>query len=314
MRSRHVGGVIANARSRVSQMNARLKLRERISTGDLVTCLPGLIPSSCYIVDNDFTIVAAEDESLGRIGVETRSLHGCRFHPFATDLTQRAVTLLELACKDQNESAESLLSFNYQGQVRTFIFSCKLVDLDAKDAGQVFVLVGHDVTHLVEDATRSRYQAIHDPLTGVYNRWFLEDLLHREEARSRRSGDPIAFMYVDVDRFKSINDTYGHDTGDRVLRALAEVLQDEIRDSDVVVRMGGDEFLLILPGAHAATRSLEGRLERAIADAAVHSPLPPFKISLGSSYWEPRMKMRPHEVIMQADAAMYRTRSRHKRL
>jgi len=105
-----------------------------------------------------------------------------------------------------------------------------------------------------------RSQAIRDQLTGLYNRRFLEDALTRETGRSARSGEPVAVAILDVDHFKRINDTYGHEAGDAVLRELGQALLKTIRKTDIVGRFGGEEFLILLPGA-----SVEVAQARALA-------------------------------------------------
>ncbi|MBI2306848.1 MAG: diguanylate cyclase [Rhodocyclales bacterium] len=90
-------------------------------------------------------------------------------------------------------------------------------------------------------------QAVHDPLTGLYNRRYLDDVLERELARAVREGYPVSVAMIDLDHFKRVNDTYGHKAGDRVLQALAQMLQAHAREGDVPCRFGGEEFLLVLP-------------------------------------------------------------------
>lgn len=90
-------------------------------------------------------------------------------------------------------------------------------------------------------------QAVRDPLTGLYNRRFLDSIVGRELARAEREGLSIAVMMVDVDHFKQVNDRYGHPGGDEVLRNLAALLLEKIRVIDVPCRYGGEEFLLLLP-------------------------------------------------------------------
>jgi len=90
-------------------------------------------------------------------------------------------------------------------------------------------------------------QAMTDPLTGLGNRRFLETQAELEIPRARRSGEPLALIAADLDRFKRINDDYGHDVGDRVLQEFAKTAQTELRDGDILCRMGGEEFTVLLP-------------------------------------------------------------------
>ncbi len=92
-----------------------------------------------------------------------------------------------------------------------------------------------------------REQAIRDPLTGLYNRRYLEETLWRELDRAGREGHPLSILMVDVDHFKRLNDTYGHPAGDEVLRTLGRLLQHHARSSDIPCRYGGEEFVVVLP-------------------------------------------------------------------
>lgn len=94
---------------------------------------------------------------------------------------------------------------------------------------------------------RLHEQAIRDPLTGLFNRRYLEETLGLEMAQARRSGLPVSVVLVDADRFKEINDGWGHPVGDLVLRALADLLATNVREGDIVCRYGGEEILLLLP-------------------------------------------------------------------
>lgn len=105
-------------------------------------------------------------------------------------------------------------------------------------------------------------ESVRDPLTGLFNRRFMEETLKRESSRAKREKFSIGIIMADVDHFKNFNDTYGHDAGDTVLKKLAEMLQRGIRDEDVVCRYGGEEFILILPNtslSHTMNRAEEIR-------------------------------------------------------
>jgi len=93
-----------------------------------------------------------------------------------------------------------------------------------------------------------REQSIRDPLTGLYNRRFLEETLNRELYRAQRGQGVVAVMMLDLDYFKQFNDRYGHDAGDAVLEAVARLLQKSVRREDIVCRYGGEEFMIIMPG------------------------------------------------------------------
>ena len=92
-----------------------------------------------------------------------------------------------------------------------------------------------------------RKQAMHDSLTGLFNRRYLDEMLERELSRARREGPPLTVMMLDIDYFKKLNDTYGHQAGDEVLRRLADLLRQNSRAEDIPCRYGGEEFLLVLP-------------------------------------------------------------------
>jgi diguanylate cyclase (GGDEF)-like protein len=103
-------------------------------------------------------------------------------------------------------------------------------------------------------------RAVRDPLTGLYNRRQLEESLHREILRARRLGGSVGVMAIDVDHFKQVNDTFGHEVGDSALSAIADELARSVREDDVACRSGGDEFVIILPGTNEA--ALHHRAER----------------------------------------------------
>ncbi len=110
----------------------------------------------------------------------------------------------------------------------------------------------HKTAATLESRTRElEEQALRDGLTGLYNRRYLNRVLKEEFDNAKRHGWPLAVLFVDLDHFKRVNDNYGHPAGDKVLQRAAQILNANSRDSDIVVRYGGEEFVLLLPGTDA---------------------------------------------------------------
>lgn len=139
-----------------------------------------------------------------------------------------------------------------------------------KDGAEAVVGILADVTErrrMMEEMCRL---ARTDALTGLWNRGYFMELARRDLARSRRDGSPISLLMVDVDHFKSINDTHGHDAGDQALRELAQILQRGMREVDLLVRFGGEEFVILLPGASRCDACLVAeRLAASIRDIEI---------------------------------------------
>jgi diguanylate cyclase (GGDEF)-like protein/PAS domain S-box-containing protein len=156
---------------------------------------------------------------------------------------------------------------------------------------------------------RVQHQALHDPLTGLANRTLCHDRLAQALARSRRSGKPVAVFFVDLDRFKAVNDRYGHAAGDAVLIEVAHRLADVVRPSDTVGRFGGDEFLVIcddLDEQQAA--GLRDRLA-AIARTPVETGGAVHRLSASIGFTHGDASTRdPDALIRAADEAAYRVK------
>jgi diguanylate cyclase (GGDEF)-like protein len=153
-----------------------------------------------------------------------------------------------------------------------------------------------------------RRQSTVDALTGLYNRRYFDEALKREVFRAERKGAPFALVMVDLDHFKRMNDTHGHDAGDLVLQAAARCLQDGIRRSDLACRYGGEEMALLLVecDAQAAQRSAEA-IRAAIAALALEHRgvrLPGVTASFGVSAW-PDHGATPEDLLKAADRALY---------
>jgi len=156
------------------------------------------------------------------------------------------------------------------------------------------------------------YMARHDPLTGLFNRHTLAEILDQEVSRAQRYKHPIGILMVDVNHFKRVNDRYGHAMGDEVLRTVADVLRRSVRDSDVVVRYGGDEFLVLLIETNGETEIVRGRMVREMKAQCQEGPLLdlPIGLAIGTAHWMPQDETSIEAVLVEADRKMYVEKAR----
>ena len=154
-----------------------------------------------------------------------------------------------------------------------------------------------------------RQQSLKDALTGLYNRRHMEDALDHEISRAHRAGKSCSVVMLDVDHFKKFNDTYGHQAGDALLRGLGAFLRSHVRGEDVPCRYGGEEFILILPGATTEGAARRAEQIRAGVEADFRVPfdegiLPAVTISLGVASF-PSRGGTAEALVKAADAALY---------
>jgi diguanylate cyclase (GGDEF)-like protein/PAS domain S-box-containing protein len=153
-----------------------------------------------------------------------------------------------------------------------------------------------------------RTQSVRDALTGLYNRRYLEEILEREVRRAGRAGQSLGILMLDLDHFKSFNDTYGHDAGDTVLRETAAFLLKNVRAEDFVCRFGGEEFVVILPTADQdGARGRGERFRAKLRDLTIMhhgKSLGMITCSIGVAAF-PQHGMSPRELMAAADAALY---------
>jgi diguanylate cyclase (GGDEF)-like protein len=159
-----------------------------------------------------------------------------------------------------------------------------------------------------------REQAIRDPLTGLYNRYYMEESLDRELNRADRSGKPVGVIMLDLDHFKDLNTRFGHPNVDVMLREFGKMLQASIRSGDIACRYGGDEFLLILPEASIdVTQDRAEQLRQQVKKLTVRSGdlvYDRMTISVGVASW-PQHGPTTSDILKTVDAALLYAKLSH---
>ncbi|MEJ2793641.1 sensor domain-containing diguanylate cyclase [Iodobacter sp. LRB] len=173
----------------------------------------------------------------------------------------------------------------------------------------IFSAFLHDITERKQAELKREHEAGHDALTGLPNRRTLFELITQAIARANRQRIPLAIVFLDLDGFKAVNDTQGHEAGDAVLCAVAQRLRQSVRDTDTVVRLAGDEFTLILEflggGIQDAWQLAEKLLLRIQEPIFIGENTAHVSASIGLTLYLPGSETTPNQLVSTADAAMY---------
>lgn len=160
---------------------------------------------------------------------------------------------------------------------------------------------------------RNRVLAMTDELTGLGNRRTLLEVLGRQASQSQRTGLPLSVLVIDIDRFKAVNDEFGHFSGDSAIRGVAQVMQSTLRRQDAVGRLGGEEFLAILPatpgdGARVIAERMRQAVETGVFEATDGRRMA-LTVSIGLHEFHPAAEAGIEDVMRAADAALYRAKA-----
>lgn len=206
------------------------------------------------------------------------------------------------------------MEYSLPGRTGPMWFYASLVpDVTEDHTVAGFYLFAQDVTERKQLYERIEHEAMHDPLTALPNRRALMQRLHEAMARARRHARSMAVLFMDLDNFKQMNDTLGHEFGDAVLRHFAGTVRAAVRDTDYVARLAGDEFVIVLedldPVRERAGDLGRALLERLAVDQEIQGVAVRLSASIGVAMHEGGDEETPQELLRRADAAMYRAKA-----
>ena len=221
------------------------------------------------------------------------------------------VLLLNLEARHTHENALAELAANEQLRNLQVELESRVTDRTAELQAANEKMMGQ-IEQINALQARLREEAVRDPLTGLFNRRYLEETLVRELGRAHREEYDISFLLFDIDRFKKLNDTCGHDAGDQVLKVLSNSLVSRTRTMDIPCRIGGEEFLLVLPGvldevARLRAEYLRDQIQATTITHGVHAMN--ITVSIGISSY-PKNGQTWEDLYHAADQAMYRAKQK----
>ncbi len=198
-------------------------------------------------------------------------------------------------------------NYNKAGELYAERLTISLIH-DAQDRPCNYIALASDITDVKNYQKELEYRASHDVLTGLPNRVLMADRLRQNMAASRRNGKTLAIAFLDLDGFKAINDRHGHDIGDRLLKFMAEDLAEELRASDTLSRISGDEFVVLLPNLDLDANAqpvLERLLKAAARDRVIDGRDIRLSASVGVTFYPQNAEVDDETLLRQADIAMY---------
>lgn len=284
----------------------------RLAVESAGSLLPGTVSRILSRKDGSFTVVAASPQLNHQAGNGSALDFGLAGMTFIEKRTFQFSSREDMPVTDPKDGEFASGVSIPMGSSAVFqSLSREPHAFSGDDTSMLEMLAGHllETMDRITLESKLRTLAIHDPLTGVLNRNFFPIALNREKRRAERYKSNIGFLMVDIDDFKEINDRFGHMTGDRVLRAVADFLSVSVRESDYLIRYGGDEFIMILVETGRSAAVVRDRIlnnDSLLAERTVKLTGRPVTISVGHSHWDPESGVSIRESLSEADRRMYR--------
>ncbi|WP_421193565.1 PAS domain S-box protein [Aeromonas enteropelogenes] len=291
------------ARRRVQAEIERGRARLRAITDGLPVTISMVAPNGRYLFANQ--------AYCRYFGLASEQLFGTSLRDSMGETSyQRAQAYLERAQAGEQLSFESRFTLPIGER------ELRITMIPSRSDEQGVYILGTDITEYKVLQAQLEHEAAHDPLTGLPNRHAFTLRLARELERVHYSAESLGLLFLDLDGFKQINDRLGHHVGDALLQRFASVLSAEVRPGDMVARLAGDEFTVVLPALHHPEQELPALCDRLLAAMAVPADVAGHQLSLAGSIGGALCRSGRHsridDLLNRADAAMYRAKQAGK--
>jgi len=285
---------------------------ERAHLHTLVSTIPDLI----WLKDANGIYLSCNPEFERFFGAAERDIVGKTDHDFVSQELADFFRANDRAAMAAGEATRNEEWITYASDGHRVLLETTKVPMRTPDGRILGVLgIGHDITERKAHQKQLEHMAHFDLLTGLPNRVLLADRLQQALAQAQRRQTMLAVAYLDLDSFKAVNDRYGHDTGDRLLKTLSGHMRHALREGDTLARLGGDEFVAIfldLPNVESAAPMLSRLL--AAAGEVVHEDGNALRVSasLGVTFYPQTDPIDADQLLRQADQAMYQAKQMGK--
>ena len=282
--------------------------QELTTERDFIHQLINVAPILVITQDENGIILSINQTGVEEFAIEEKLIIGSVFDNFIPQSEDEHLTRLKQLRANklsQHFKIEGVLMVN-PAHKRYISWIHSIVRPQNNQSAPIILSLGIDVSERKKIEAQMLMMATHDSLTGVGNRRHFQIEFAREIASAKRYGSQLALFYLDLDQFKVVNDNCGHDVGDELLRLVSETLQDVVRETDVLSRIGGDEFTLIMPNMEKKwIESLASKINESLMNLAfrVNDQVYEISTSIGVSIY-PQHGTNEHELLSNADLAM----------
>ena len=281
---------------------------ERAQLRTLVSAIPDLV----WLKDMNGVYLSCNPEFERFFGASEADIVGKTDYDFVSREQAEAFRTQDRVAAQTGEPCRYEERISYASDGRSVLLETTKVPIQTSDGRVVGVLgIGHDISERKAHQRQLEQIAHYDILTGLPNRVLLADRLKQAVAQSQRHQRIMAVVYIDLDGFKAVNDRFGHEAGDQLLRSLSDHMRAALREADTLARLGGDEFVAILidlPDLDASVPLLSRLLDAASEVFEDHGSTLRVSASMGVAYFPQADAVDPDQLLRQADQAMYQAK------